>query len=247
MADEQNESPILPADAPTEAPKYDFEKEGTLKSSVEALMARLGLSKDVPVGGENDAVVASALAEMDAVSGEGEPDSTPTKGQPEAEKPFDPATEDWSKYDLEQNLAHYYPKSQLAEVEEGVIGFIAPKIQFNTKSVSTSTAGDYITEKVNGPEQWQLSALLPNGSGLMVVVLMRKVMFRLPHPTLLETETHTEPVTDEELQSSEDAALSWAGQANPEKQAVLDKIADEAAAQAVTLETAVEGADAENA
>jgi hypothetical protein len=102
-----------------------------------------------------------------------------------------------------------------------------------------------MTEMVNGPEQWQLSALLPNGSGLMVVILQRVVRVRLPHPTLLPTETKVEAPSDPELQATEDAALSWAdGEMTPEKRAVLDKLAFESEQQlADATPGAVEGAD----
>ena len=223
MADEQ--TPQTP-----ESPEaYDLEN-GPLKSSVEALMARLGLSAD-------------ASGTEDAIGSEGEPD-VPQGGTAPSEKADDGTTIDWSQFELEPSLEHLYHKSQPMELPDGTTGFVTPWAEFKTKSVPVSTAGEYITQMVNGSEQWQLSALLPNGSGLMVVVLQRMTRRLLPHPTMLVTETNVEIPKDEELQQTEDAALSWAGQAEtPERRAVLDALAAETEKQAVTLETAVEGAD----
>jgi len=231
---ENEQKPVQDEAAQTEAPEYDLEK-GSLKTSVEALMERLGLSGDAPAEG------APSVEELDAAAGEAEAQ----KDAPEKDAPYDPAKEDWSKFDLDPNIAHYYPKSQIVDLGEGEMAFIAPKVLFKTKSCSTTGAGDYMTEMVNGPEQWQLSALLPNGSGLMVVVLQRVVRVRLPHPTLLPTETPIAAVKDEELQATEDAALSWAdGEMTPEKRAVLDKLAFESEMQvADAAPGAVEGAD----
>ncbi len=129
---------------------------------------------------------------------------------------------------------------------EGFV-YVAPQVEFHISShnVNKNLAGSYITSMVNGREQWQLSALVPNGSGLLTVVLMRQVRVKLPHPVLLETETVVAPVTDSELQATEDAGLAWAGQeVTPEQRAVLDAIAVEAEQQGISgKDFGVEGAD----
>jgi hypothetical protein len=228
MSDEQN-TPETPAES-----EYNLEA-GPLKTSVEALMERLGLNKPTTEEAVESGTPSDGTAETAAQD---------AAGAAAAEEAFDPAKEDWTKYDLDPNIAHYYPKSQLVETGEGMV-LVAPQVIFHTESLSTKAAGGYITQKVNGPEQWQLSALLPNGSGLMVVVLMRQVRVKLPQPILLETETKVDAPVDEELNQVEGDALAWAGAVSPEKQAVLDKIAAEAELQAAGREDfgSVEGAD----
>lgn len=211
---------------------YDLEN-GPLKSSVEKLMERLGLSADAS-GADG--------ATGDTPPTEGEPDG-PQEGKPSPQNNDDGTEMDWSKFELDPGLEHLYHKSKPMELPDGTTGFVTPWVEIKTKSLAVNTAGEYITQMINGSEQWQLSALLPNGAGLMVVVLQRTVRRLLPHPTLLQTETTVDAPKDPELQQTEDAALSWAGQAEtPERRAVLDAIAAEAEHQAEQFGT-VEGAD----
>jgi hypothetical protein len=199
----------------TTQPEYNLEA-GPLKTSVEALMERLGMTKE--------AVAEQATAVAATEESKGEPDAGGSKSEPAAEDAYDASKEDWTKFDLDPNIAHLYPKSVLMETGEGP-AYVAQQVQFSTSSHAITKAGAFINEMLNGPEQWQLSALLPNGSGLMVVVLMRSVRVKLPHPVLLETETKVEAPKDEELKKTEDAALNWAGQAPAAQEAAQEAVA----------------------
>lgn len=225
----------------SEAPQYDFEN-GPLKESVEALMKRLGLDK--PSNPEEAKAVEQLAAQADAAAGEsaeseGEPDAP--AGKPEPPKDAQPEPMDWSKFELDPQLEHLYHKSQPVTMDDGSSAFVCPWVEFYTVSQSVTKAGEFITQAINGPEQWQLSALLPNGSGLMTIVFQRTTRRRLPHPVLLETETKVEAPKDPELEATEAAALAWSGDAPVEGAAA----AGEAAEQALAGEDfgAVEGAD----
>jgi hypothetical protein len=91
-------------------------------------------------------------------------------------------------------------------------------------------AGEYATWMLNGPEGWKLVAFLPNGSGMVGIILQRKVRVSLPDPKMIETEVKVEAPTDAELKATEAKGLEWAGVAG----------AQEAAEEAVV---ALEGPD----
>lgn len=236
MADEQspNHSEATPE-------SYDLEN-GPLKESVDKLMGRLGLSPDT----------VTEDVPTDAPLSEGEPD-VPSPGKSSPEAVDDGTTIDWSKFELDPGLEHLYHKSQPMELPDGTTGFVTPWAEFKTISKPVNTAGEYISQMVNGAEQWQLSALLPNGAGLMAIIFQRTTRRLLPHPTLLQTETKVEMPKDEELQQTEDAALSWAGQSTAAEEAA--QVAAEAldgpdfghvsTQQEPDVSTAVEGADVE--
>jgi len=187
--------------------------EGELKNKMDLMMERLGMVKDAdghwvaPEGGTTEVTAEAAeaaLAEDEALAARGEQTAAPA--------PFDPAKEDWSQYDIDQNIAHLYPKSVLHRTEDSV-QLLAPwvELQFKTGGYNAKHAKD-IEILVNGPEQWQIAAILPNGSGLLGFVLQRGVRKALPLPQKFVTETEVAAPTDPELDATEAAALAWAGQ-----------------------------------
>lgn len=70
--------------------------------------------------------------------------------------------------------------------------------------------GNILTEEVNGPGQWGLASLMPNGAGQGAALLKRRIAYPLPFPELLETTTEVRPATGEELESYARRAQEWA-------------------------------------
>jgi len=138
----------------------------------------------------------------------------------------------WDDYELDPTYAHYYPRATLRETGTGIRWVVqVPEFTSASKGYSSSGftekgepkgLGDYLTWMTNSNEGWKVVGVYPNGTGFAGILLQRIVNLALPEPKLVETTATVAPVTDTELQETEDAAAVWAGD----------------------TETAVEGADA---
>lgn len=155
--------------------------------------------------------------------------------QPEQQEQKVPLGSDvkWDEYDLDANLAHLYPQAQLrvvpgqeeqgpqwiVQLDEVMTDERSSKPQFNKdgsvardKKGQPLGAGEFITEMLNGPDDWSLLSMLPGSTGRLIMIFKRKRVIALPMPQPLKKETEVEPPTDPELKQVEGAALDWAAQ-----------------------------------
>ena len=186
--------------------------EAQVQDKMERMMLRLGMVKD-PVTGEwgpSAETLAEAAAEAGITPELEEQAAQQQQAQPEAQP-------DWSKYELDPQFAHLYPKSRIEGNQ-----IIAPWVQLNCFTAAFSKAGEAVEQLVNGPEQWQIAAIVPNGSGMIGFVLQRTVRFALPNPAMIQTDVDVPEPTDPELAATEAAALAWAGQEEPTTEGAVE-------------------------
>jgi hypothetical protein len=128
--------------------------------------------------------------------------------------------------DISPDMMHMYKKAKIKETPEGP-RFVAPYHEFTAVSRPYSSGkepqmdknglprniGDYITMMINGPDNWKLSAVMPNGSGMCAAIFERTVSVALPTPEpLVKTEPTAAP-TETDLAGLAARAAQWA---NPE-------------------------------
>jgi hypothetical protein len=146
--------------------------------------------------------------------------------QPVAEKSLTGDMVDWSEYDLNYNVRHLYKKSVYRDTPEGpkwvtvIPDFLSRTRDFGSFDKQVKVPGgrademewlnlaQFLKDKVNGREQWRISALMPAGSQCGVL-LEREVPLILPDPVPLKKSEEVEVPTAPELKAVEDAALAY--------------------------------------
>lgn len=117
-------------------------------------------------------------AGLDAVEQEPNREEQPTVEDWSLVAECEPMDVDWTKYELDERLAHLYPRSQFAD---GKFVFVVK--QFEVIADSNKKIGDVVGRAVNGPGNWEIMSVLPNGSGMTTFVLTRRFPYELPTPT----------------------------------------------------------------
>ena len=126
----------------------------------------------------------------------------------------DPITDgskmDWTKYDLDEKYFFFYPKAKFEELEQGW-KWVAPYTEFHNENVrfDQGKLATYLEVQLNGPNGWQLVAVVYNGAGQCNVVLRRNTKLVLPDPTPINTEETVEAPTEEQLNLFDDASKKW--------------------------------------
>ena len=150
------------------------------------------------------------------------PETVPaaSKAQPPEGTSTEPNLDD---LDIAPDMLHMYKKAKIKETPEGP-RFVAPYHEFTAVTRPYSSGkdpqmdknglprniGDYITMLINGPDNWKLSAVMPNGSGMCAAIFERTVSVALPTPeSLTKTETTATP-TDSDLAGLAARAAQWA-------------------------------------
>ena len=124
---------------------------------------------------------------------------------------------DWSKYHLDQNVAHLYPIATFVTNEDGTSNWVAPievfdfvSAPYNPSKRHTKTLGETVTERVNGPDRWKIATVFSNQPGLGIVMFSRTVPIALPTPSPLILESEIDPLpTSQELELQQAAAEQW--------------------------------------
>jgi hypothetical protein len=129
--------------------------------------------------------------------------------------------------DIAPDMLHLYKKARLKETPDGP-KFVVPYHEFMavTKPYTSSkepaldknglprNIGDCITMHINGPDNWKLSAIVPNGSGMCAAIFERTVSVALPTPDSLKIEPTAAP-TESDLTGLAARAAQWAGTTTP--------------------------------
>lgn len=151
-----------------------------------------------------------------------------------------PAGPDLSQFEIPPHLQHLYARARIEDVSRDgsevtqptwvcaaheyriIMGNVSGELgKRNEKTGRFFRLDDQINEIVNGPDGllsipkhgWSLSAMIPNGAGLLTAVLERNKKWSLPDPEPVKKETKVAEVKDEELQRANAVAQEWvAGQ-----------------------------------
>lgn len=129
------------------------------------------------------------------VSGSEDPDSVPKvdqegRGLGEVMKGADV---DWSEYDLNFSVQHLYQRAMFRNTPQGPKWVVMLNEFYSTEKDNRShgaknnipgttdgqsqearNLGEYLTEMTNGPEGWQIGAIMPAGTGKSSVLLRRE-------------------------------------------------------------------------
>lgn len=147
-----------------------------------------------------------------------------------------PAGPDLSQFEIPPHLQHLYARARIEDVSRDgsevtqptwvcaaheyriITGNVSGEYgKRNDKTNRFMRLDDQINEIVNGAEGvmsipkhgWSLSAMIPNGSGLLTAVLERNRKWSLPDPEPVKKETKVAEVKDEELQRANAVAQEW--------------------------------------
>jgi hypothetical protein len=116
---------------------------------------------------------------------------------------------DWSEFDLDPNLAHFYPMAKMQATPEGPRWVVLIDV-FEFDTAQYGKLGKLMTQRVNSVDQWSIATITTNGAGMGAVLYTRKVPLILPNPVMLKHEAELPPApTDEELAAAEKAGLDW--------------------------------------
>lgn len=149
---------------------------------------------------------------------EEQPKDTDVEG-PQPGSPIKGSDVNWDEYDLDPNYAHFYPRAELIQ-QKDTFKWVVLMWEFYAFSLPYGGRGldpkgrpkgfaEMLTYLVNGPEGWQIGQVLPNGAGMGMALLQKRTPVVLPDPMPIETETVTEPITDEELAEEAKRAEEW--------------------------------------
>lgn len=135
----------------------------------------------------------------------------------------------WDEYDLPYSVAHLYPKAFFRDTPQGPKWVVELDEYFSTERSAKShgkqvnrpgavdkteteplNLGEYVTQMVNGPDQWSLVTVLPGSMGNAMVLLGKKTAYVLPDPKPLQKNEEVQAPGDAELEAVEDAALQFA-------------------------------------
>lgn len=168
------------------------------------------------------AVAQFAEGKGTTVSGSEDPDSVPTDQRqgPEAPRVLTGKDVDWTEYDLDFNIAHLYQKAVFRDTPQGPKWVVMLTEYYTdersltqhgqkTKKGDPMNLGEFMTQMVNGSDEWHVVGMLPGSTSRGACVFERQYPYVLPDPVQLKKETEVEPPKEEELKRVEDAALDW--------------------------------------
>jgi hypothetical protein len=130
------------------------------------------------------------------------------------------------------HLLHLYEKAKLEDLPDGTKGWVIEYDEFTTITGLWGHAGEryddtpegkkpsprdgqwkgignLATELVNGPGQWTLINIHPNGSGLAAASFMRKSKSALPEPDVILPPSTTPPPSENEVAVFDEATKEW--------------------------------------
>jgi len=136
------------------------------------------------------------------------------------------ADEDWSKYDLPNNLAHFYPRAIEVETQDGP-QWVYVHTQFYSRDCNIGAEGsrdkkgvpinlgEFLTYKLMSNEGWKISGIIPATLGRCAVLLERQNPISLPQPRLLQTTTPVAAPTEGEIDEFDAASEAWTKSLTP--------------------------------